>query len=343
MRKSIKVLISVLLGILFLWIAFRKVDLNELLGAASNISYGWILPFVAATLFSHFIRALRWNMLINEVEKQPSMLTLYTGVMFGYLTNIALPRVGELTRPVYVARKIEESNSKMIGTIVLERVIDLFSMLTLMMLVVIFLVSDATVLSNLFGIDIMDPDIQSGLFINVIGVLAAGFAGLAVLIIIIKSLSKQEGWFGEKARSVLKTGKTFGEGLLAVKDLKNWPLFVFYTLLIWLLYICMTYIPFHMFDMQEVYNLTFTDAIILTVVSAVGISIPTPGGIGTYHLFITQSLLILFAVPEVVGLSYATITHAGTIIVVLVSSPLLLVIDKWATLKASSGQEQSQI
>ncbi|MFN1835627.1 lysylphosphatidylglycerol synthase transmembrane domain-containing protein [Balneola sp. MJW-20] len=341
MRKSLKVFISVLLGALFLWFAFRKVDLNELIEAASGISYGWILPFVAATLFSHFIRALRWNMLINDVEQKPSLLNLYTGVMFGYLTNIALPRVGELTRPVYVARQIDESNSKMIGTIVLERVIDLLSMLFLMVLVVIFLVSDPAVLSNLFGVDITDSEVQSGLLINALLFLGAGIMALGILVIVIRSLSKGEGWLADKARSVLNTGKTFTEGLLTIRNLKNWPLFVFYTLLIWFLYICMTYIPFGMFEMHTAYGLTFTDAIVLTVVSAVGISIPTPGGIGTYHLFITQSLLILFAVPEVVGLSYATITHAGTIIVVLISSPLLLVIDKWASLKSNTGKEQS--
>lgn len=340
MRKSLKVLISVLTGLLFLWFAFRKVDLNEIVEAASGMSYGWIIPFVVATLSSHLLRAIRWNMLIRDVKTRPPLFTLYTGVMFGYLTNIVLPRVGELTRPVYVARQIDESNSQMIGTIVLERVIDLFSMLLLMAFVVVFMVSDPSVLSNLFGIDITDPGIQSGILLRAVIAVGGGLALMLALYFLVRKWSQGEGWLAEKAAGVMKTGKTFTDGLLAIRDLKNWPLFILYTLGIWLLYIVMTWIPFGMFDMQSVYGLTFTDAIVLTVVSAVGISIPTPGGIGTYHLFITQALLILFAVPEVVGLSYATITHAGTIIIVLISSPLFLAIDKW--LLARKGPEKEQ-
>jgi hypothetical protein len=86
-----------------------------------------------------------------------------------------------------------------------------------------------------------------------------------------------------------------------------------------------------MFDMTEMYNLTYTDAIVLTVVSAVGLSIPTPGGVGSYHIFIKLALLYFYAVPEITGLAYATIAHASTIVVVGISSPLLLVMEKrWA-------------
>lgn len=339
-KKALKIVGSILLGVLFIWLAFRSVQLEEVIESARDMRWWWIAPFVVATLASHFVRALRWEMLFTNKEKVPSKTTLFTGVMFGYLINIPLPRVGEVARPVYVAQRVGESNSKIIGTIVLERVVDLLGMLLLMAFVVVFLIADPQVLSRLFGIDITDSGTQMELILTLgkYGIFAA--AGLGLLYWLFKFASeKTEGKVFELVTKIQKVIRTFVDGLLAVKELKNWPLFIFYSALIWALYIFMTYAGFWMFDMQEVYNLGITEAIVLTVVSGVGLTIPTPGGIGSYHLFITKSLFIFYAVPEPVGLAYATIAHAGTLILISITSPLMLAIDKFMGMK----EEQENI
>ena len=135
----------------------------------------------------------------------------------------------------------------------------------------------------------------------------------------------------DRLASIKIKADEIGSYALAIRQLDNWLLFIVYTALIWVCYITMTYLPFFMFDMTEMYNLTYTDAIVLTVVSTVGLSIPTPGGVGSYHIFIKLALLYFYAVPEITGLAYATIAHASTIVVVGISSPLLLVMEKrWA-------------
>ncbi|MEX2363594.1 MAG: lysylphosphatidylglycerol synthase transmembrane domain-containing protein, partial [Balneolaceae bacterium] len=139
MKNFLKVFGSIALGVLFLWLAFKDVEFSEIIEATKEMSYTWILPFVIATLGAHFVRAIRWRMLFTNKEKIPAKITLFTGVMFGYLTNIVLPRVGEVTRPVYVAKQVDESSSKLIGTIVLERIIDVLGMLLLMIFVGVFL------------------------------------------------------------------------------------------------------------------------------------------------------------------------------------------------------------
>lgn len=333
-KKVLKIAGSVLLGALFLWMAFREVELSEVVESARGMSWFWIIPFTFATLFAHYIRALRWRMLFNNKEKVPTKTTLFTGVMFGYLVNIPLPRVGEVARPVYVARQVGESNSKIIGTIVLERVVDLLGMLLLMAFVVVFLIADPQVLSRLFGVDITNSNTQLNFILTLT---KYGVIGAAVLGLIYWLFAKATEWTdGPIAAFVIKVQKiikTFVDGLLAVKELKNWPLFIFYSALIWVLYIFMTYVGFWMFDMQTQFDLGITEAVVLTVVSAVGISIPTPGGIGSYHLFITKSLFIFYAVPEATGLAYATIAHAATLIIVMTSSPILLAIDKYLIMK----------
>jgi len=217
---------------------------------------------------------------------------------------------------------------------VLERVIDLLGMLLLMAFVVVFLIADPEVLSRLFGIDITDSGTQIGLLLTGVKFGLITVAVIGLLYWIFKAASKKtEGkafMVVSKIRAIIKT---FGDGLLAIRELKNWPLFIFHSALIWGLYIFMTYAGFWMFDMQTEFDLGITEAVVLTVVSAVGITIPTPGGIGSYHLFITKALFIFYGVPEATGLAYATISHATTLLIIFISSPTLLALDKFFGMK----------
>lgn len=333
-KKALKIVGSILLGLLFLWLAFKEVEFSEVIESARGMSWFWILPFAAVTLGAHYIRALRWEMLFTNKEKVPTKTTLFTGVMFGYLVNIPLPRVGEVARPVYVAKQVDESSSKIIGTIVLERIVDVIGMLLLMAFVVVFLIADPQVLSRLFGIDITNPDTQLNLIFSFMKYGVIALAALGILYWLFKKAGEQtEGKVADLVHKIQKIIRTFVDGVLAIRELKNWPLFIFHSLLIWIFYISMTYIGFFMFDMQGEYGLGFTEATVLTVVSAVGIAIPTPGGIGTYHLFITKALFIFYAVPEATGLAYATIAHAATLLLILIASPTLLAIDKFVVMK----------
>jgi uncharacterized protein (TIRG00374 family) len=342
-KKALKIVGSVLLGILFLWLAFRGIAFSEVVESARGMRWWWIFPFTLATLIAHYIRALRWEMLFTNKEKTPSRITLYTGVMFGYLVNIPLPRVGEVARPVYVARQVGESNSKIIGTIVLERVVDLIGMLLLMAFVVVFLIADPQVLSRLFGIDITDSATQVDVLITLGTLGIIGLSGIGFLYWLFKlAAEKTEGKIFEAVTKIQRVIRTFVDGILAIRELKNWPLFIFHSGMIWVLYIFMTYAGFWMFDMQTEFDLGITEAIVLTVVSAVGISIPTPGGIGSYHLFITKALFIFYGVPEATGLAYATISHAATLLIIFLSSPTLLAIDKFLGMKREGENIQHQ-
>lgn len=339
MNKYLKVGISIVVAGGFLWFAFKNVEFSEIIEASAGASWGWFLPFAALTLFSHFIRAERWRMLFDDKENLPHRSTLFTGVMLGYLTNIAFARLGEVTRPIYVARQIGESNSKLIGTVVLERIIDVLVMLSITVFVGIFLVSDPQILSNLFGLDVTDPAVYSG-FIKTLALYGGAFLITLVLAIwILAKISSKENKIGQFFSNVQDAFKNFGQGILSIRRLENWPLFLFYSLLIWACYITMTYIPFFMFDMTTVFGLTYSDAIVLTMISAVGIAIPTPGGIGSYHVFIKLALFYLYAVPEATGLAFATIAHAATIVIVLISSPTLLAIEK----RLSMGRNKAQV
>ena len=332
MNKALKFIISAGFSALFLWLAFRKVAVGEVFEAAQEMTFLWILPFTIVILLAHYLRAERWKLLLSK-EQEGNRLTLFTSVMLGYMLNYAFPRLGEVTRPVYVARKEKVSSSKLIGTIVLERVVDMLSMALLMVFVGVFLISDADKLSQILGTDITDTDASLSILIK-LGIYGAValilvFLGYRLMIVIAKKNDRIKSLF-EKVQNLIKT---FIEGVLAIKDLNSWPLFILYTVLIWGCYTLMTFIPFWMFNMQDIYQLGIVDALVITVIAAIGIVIPAPGGIGTYHWFTSQALWILYAVPEVTGLAYATINHATSMLVIVAITPLLLFLDKYYSMK----------
>jgi hypothetical protein len=89
----------------------------------------------------------------------------------------------------------------------------------------------------------------------------------------------------------------------------------------------MAYIPFYMFSMQETYNLGLADATTLMILASIGVVLPSPGAIGTYHWFVKQTLLVLFGVPETIGLAYAFVTHSAMLLIVIGGTPLFLFIN----------------
>jgi len=332
LRKSLKIGLTLALGGVFLWLAFRNVPLEELWDYARRISFGWILPFVGVALVSHYLRAERWRLLIEHDKKELDRFTLFSGVMAGYLLNLVFPRLGEVTRPVYVAKREGLSSSKLIGTIVLERTIDIAVMAFLMFVVSVYVITDPSLLSQIFGEETVQffqsgMKIEGVLWLLLAGVVVAGLLMLAWKVL--EFLGDRFEFFEHGVARLRSLLKLFWEGLSSARRVKRWWLFILLTLLIWVGYTFMSYIPFWMFDMQAEFGLTFLDALVITVISAIGITIPSPGGLGTYHYFVKQSLLILFAVPAVTGIAYATITHAAMVILVAISTPIILAVDKF--------------
>lgn len=336
-KRFFKIGLALSLGALFMWLAFRNVQLQEVWDYAQNIQFGWLLPFAITALSSHILRAERWRLFIEQDKKELDRITLITGVLVGYLMNIVGPRFGEVSRPVYVGKKEGLSSSKLMGTIVLERIIDIAVMAFLMTVVSVYVIADMNVLRQIFGdetINFLTNEsslLTYGWTVVFLFLIASiGFALFKLVLYLGTKFELLQQWI-DKAKKALVM---FKNGLLAARDVERWWLFILYTVMVWFCYTLMTYIPFWMFDMQEMYNLDLLDALVITVISAIGIAIPSPGGLGTYHYFVKQSLLVLFAVPAVTGIAYATVTHAVMVMFVASITPIFLFIDKLRSTKA---------
>jgi glycosyltransferase 2 family protein len=245
------------------------------------------------------------------------------------MLNNVIPRLGEISRPVYVAKKEGLSSSNLIGTIVIERLIDLLTMVILIALAAVYLIRDAGVLQQLFGTESW----PAYTYFLIPAFFAAAFGGIWILYKILTHFDDEKSIDNKLLNTVIGKARSFSEGMASVKDVKNWPAFLLLTAGIWLGYILMTYLPFYMIDLQGAYGLTISDAVVLTMVSSIGVSIPTPAGIGSYHLLIQQSMHVLYNIPLVTALTYATIAHGVTVILVFASAPLALFWDKYNSLK----------
>ncbi len=327
--RIFKITASFLIGILFLWLAFRNVNVAELWNQIKGVSFYWLPFFIVAMVFSHFLRAERWQLLFAESDQNVHRTTLFAGVMLGYVVNNLVPRLGELSRPVYVAKKQEISSGNLIGTIVAERLFDLLTMFFLIVVTSYLLVSDVELLQQVFGIQ--NWTWKQFLWIPVS--LTILIIGIVVFYRLMVVLDRKQTFKNPVLIKLIASARSFGEGIVSLKRVQHWPRFIIYTAGIWLGYIAMAYLPFYMMDMQQVYGLTLLDAVVLTVVSSVGVSVPTPAAVGSYHLFIQQSLWLLYEVPKVQALTYATITHAATVLMIFIIGPIALWWDKYYTLR----------
>ena len=330
-RRIVNIVISVVVALLFIQLAVRNVDLTELWQQMKMATFYWLPFFIVALLASHWMRAERWRLLLTNEDTYVPRSTLFAGVMLGYVFNNVVPRLGEISRPVYVAKKQGLSSSNLLGTIVVERLFDLATMMLLIVFVSLYLIRDIGVLEQLFGTESWPW--YAYLAIPLFFLLVV--AGIWIIYKLLNYSDKKEPFNNSILNALFHKAKLFTDGMISIRYVDNWPVFLMLTAGIWIGYIFMTYLPFYMMSLQSVYGLTMSDAVVLTMVSSIGVSIPTPAGIGSYHLLIQQSMSLLYNIPLVSALTYATIAHAVTVLLVFIIGPIALWWDKYHTL--SSG------
>src|SRR5699024_246903 len=158
------------------------------------------------------------------------------------------------------------------GTIVLERIIDLATLILLIIVVAVYLIADMTLLREIFG-DTTINFLTNGLPFNttvwiIVGLVLVALLGYITIKIIefVAERVDKVRWWVDKVKLVLAQ---FKDGLLAAREVDHWGLFIGYTAMIWGCYTLMSYIPFAMFDMHEVYGLGLIEAVAITVISGI--------------------------------------------------------------------------
>lgn len=314
-RRYVSVLISLLLGLLLLWFIMRGQNTEQIISEFRHANYWWIGLAMLCALVSHFLRAMRWNMLIGAMGYQTKTVQTFYALMTGYLTNIAVPRMGEITRCVSLSRASGVPFNALAGTVVAERIFDLFTLIGIVFLTIAFQFNFLKgFIVRLFWDPLMDRTTDHWFPMAII----TGIAVVAIIAVIFflkrKLANPRKGSFFFRLKRQL-SGFTYG--VKTIKTMRNKHWFVFQTVLIWILYYLTVYLCF--FAIAATAHLSPVVGFTLLAVGSLGILAPVPAGIGTYHFLTIITLTELYQIASEPATSYAYIAHANQIVVSIVA------------------------
>lgn len=307
-KNTIKYLLLLGIGILLLWLTFKGHDLKKIFNDIYHARPLYVFLSVLAGFIAFLLRAYRWNMLIEPLGYRSDFFNASYALGLGYFANLAIPRIGEITRCGVLNRTDKIPMDKLIGTVITERVIDLF---------MLFL---SVALAAALQFDLMTSFLRNKVFagtnggsntaIYIFGVTAVSAicAGMFLL-------------FSNKPKAIKLREKIIllirgvWAGLFSVMKVKSKAWFVFHTILIWALYFVSTYLCF--FALDATAHLGWKEGLFILVAGGLGMSAPVQGGIGAYHYIVSQALL-LFGIAETDGITYATLVHSYQMLLIIV-------------------------
>jgi hypothetical protein len=308
--QALKFLGFLALGILLLWLAFRNVNFKSLAKNLKEANYYWLVLSIFFSLLAFVLRARRWQLLINPLGFHPTFWRTFHAMMIGYMANIALPRIGEVTRCVVLGKKEKIAVDKLIGTVIIERTIDLLSVL--LFLIVIILTSK-TLINKFLKESIFMPLREKALsVINlpwIFWALLAFFAVAALYLMIRYRKSLRKFRFFSKMFDIAKGVIT---GLKTITNLNRKWEFIFLTISIWVSYAIMTWVV--VFCLKSTSDITFWNSLIILVVGGLAMSVPVQAGFGAFHWAVSQVLIVMHGISREDGLTYAILSHESQII-----------------------------
>lgn len=316
--------VGVALAVGLLYLALRNVDFGGMWQALRDADYWWLVPLFVATMLSHFLRAWRWRMFLDAVPRPESsengervdLKTAFYAVMIGYLINMAVPRLGEVARAANLSSQSGLRFSSVFGTVVIERLLDFFALLLILVSVGFILAGSPAAEALVFEplqtrLDSLSPGDLLLLALAVV----LGAALLFWLPGFLMSRSRVKGSLVSRMAPVLRS---FRLGFISLFKSPHRLGIVVTTLLIWFFYGLMLYLPLYMLHMAEPYNLGPDTGLVLLGIGSIGFVLPAPGGIGSFHYFVIETLVRIYAVPYEVAAGFAVLTHTAQVILLTV-------------------------
>ncbi len=316
MKSALKAILFLLIGVGMLFLIYYQVNqgyqaqckldgiaaencslIKKLISDIKSTKYMWLVLMIAVYMISNVSRTLKWLMLLKPLGYTPKFMNALFAIMIGYFTNLGFPRAGELIRSGILAKYEKIDVEKVVGTVVIDRLTDVFCLLGFMLLACILAWDKWT---NML-LDLMDSGEGSeGQGSNIFLYLVAAFViGIGLIFIFRKS-----SFFSKIAQRFSKVIQGFKAGLLSVGKLENKWMFIFHTIFIWVMYYLMVYIGFQAFGPTT--SLGLIPALLIFILGGMGMVIPTPGGMGSYHYLVMMGLAA-YGIGQAEGFSYAMI------------------------------------
>ncbi len=300
MKKNLRILIPIILGVFFLYITFVITSQEERLLIfdyikSAKVEYLLLAMFLGAS--SDIVRGLRWQLLSKAIGYNSGRINSIASVFMCYTSNMAIPRSGEVIRATVLSEYNKIPIGKAFGTIAAERVIDMSISITILFLV--WALQYEIILESFFEDNFLNfIDDNFWLIFSSINIVI-----VTVFILILK------------VESIKRFFKSVLEGFLSLTKLKGRLLtFVFLSLLIWMCYILAFFvIKFSVTELNAIENSLIFPAFVVGVFS---ISLSNHG-LGVYPLAIAL-FLSNFGINTEIGLSYGWLAWSCQAIITLI-------------------------
>lgn len=296
-KRSIRLLVGIAIGAGFAYLSFRDARLSESIKSISEVSVPWMIAVLVFTYVALVLRSIRWGVLLSPVKKI-GLGSLFTSLLIGYMTNNVLPlRAGEAIRAYHMGNREDVPKSTTLGSIVVERLLDLWTVVILLLISASFVAFSAQVRRVLL-----------------VGALVS-LALLAVVYFISRRRDQLADWTGRILQKIVpkyaeKGGKivrAFAEGVGLIKSPKRLVVLLILSVIIWL---TSAAIVFCVSSATSIQLPPWGPLVVISII-ALGITIPTvPGDIGTFQFFSILGLS-LFGIGKETALTFSIVLHGS--------------------------------
>jgi uncharacterized protein (TIRG00374 family) len=324
MKKRVIIIFQYLfflgLGVFLVWWTVKDIDrekMSEIKTALRNARLYLIAPVFIILLLSHYVRALRWRLLMEPLGYKPDKGNTFFAVMIGYLANQAFPRLGEVLKCTLLARYEKIPADKLVGTIILERVIDAVSLLLVFGITLAIQPGlYSQIIATIFGMKGEDETGKSPRYI-VVGIVLLGIILIIALWMIIRKKT-----FKDLGAGLTRVGSRIWMGLSTIRHLKKRGQFLILTLLLWVLYLSGGYIGFQ--ALQETGHYGIKEAFTILSAGSIGM-IVTPGGIGAYA-YLIEATMQMYGLQQSIAVAFGWLLWAAQTVVILIGGLLSFMI-----------------
>jgi hypothetical protein len=341
-KKHINLLIGLVIVVLFSYIAFKNVSLEDMGRAFKSINYLYLLPAVLLVALTFLFRAMRWRYLVSSI-KDVKTSHLFSPLMVGFMGNVLPARAGEFIRAYLLGKKENVSFSASFATIVVERLFDLLLFLLLLVVVLFFSADTLSHGSSGDGYDLMIIMKSFGW---------SSFALAVAIVIFFFLLQYKNDWamkivnicirpfphkWGEK---IVRMVNSFTDGLKILKDFRGFMASLMLSFLVWAAAISVYYPIILAFGMQNDLP-AFTAVLIVSLTVGIFISLfPTPAFLGSFHLACVVALHEIFGIPEAIAASYGIIAWLVAMGFIIAAGLFFILKDNISFSELASSSEQ---
>ncbi|MBQ9650095.1 MAG: flippase-like domain-containing protein [Prevotella sp.] len=298
LTNAAKIIFPILLGGAILYWMYRGEDFDRIRQVMmEEMDWTWMLLSFPFGILAQMFRGWRWKQTLEPLGETPRTSTTINAIFISYAASLVIPRIGEFSRCAVLKRYEGISFTKALGTVVTERAVDTLIVMLYSGLILLLAMSTFGTFFQKTGTSL--DHILSGFSLT--GWLVTAVCAVAVLILL-HLLLKNFSIYNK----VKMTLSGIWEGVLSLKGVRNLPLYLFFSIGIWVCYFLHYYLTFFCFDFTV--HLGIGCALVSFVVANFAVIVPTPNGAGPWH-FAIKTMLILYGVVDEQALWFVLIVH----------------------------------